>query len=131
LKPTERFLIFLSLLCLAASTGFSQQPQYVQAYNDIRLFLFLFENGVPRQLEQQPVRSFKAGGERLAYVNNANDLIVYEHGEKHKLGDMTATTYELNQASVYYRRDQLLSVSRTARTSRSLFSSVITRSATA
>jgi hypothetical protein len=100
----------LITLQVAVVPGTAQQARYMQAYNDIRQFLFLFENGVPRQLEQQPVRSFKAGGERLAYVNNANDLIVYEGGEKHKLGDMTATTYELNQACVYYRRDQLLSV---------------------
>ncbi len=46
----------------------------------------------------------------IAYANSANDLIVYHKGEKYKLGDMTATSYELTQSLMYFQRDLMLSV---------------------
>ena len=83
---------------------------FVHGFSDFRNFLFVFENGVPRQLEQQPIRSFKANGPTIVYVNNANDLIAYYNGEKFKLGDMTATTYEVGQSFMYFQRDLMFSV---------------------
>lgn len=98
------------LFSLPVKGGDDAVLPYSQAYVDIRNFLYIFQNGSTRLIEQQAIRSFKSGGSRVAYVNNANDLIVYENGQKHKLGDMTATTYELSQAFVYYKRDQMLGV---------------------
>lgn len=109
MKRINLLLVFACLLSLPLRAG-GDEPTFIQGYRDIRNFLFIFENGIPRQLEQQPVRSFKAKGDILAYANNANDLMVYHKGEKFKLGDMTATTYEVNQSFMYLQRDLLLSV---------------------
>ena len=109
MKRTELFLL-LALL-LSGTPAAAQDPAlYIQGFTDIRRFLFQFRDGITRQLEQQPVRNYKAAGSIIAYANNANDLIVVEDGVKSKLGDMTGTTYELNQAFLYYRRDQVLGV---------------------
>jgi len=109
LKPI-RTLIFLVLLLSGPFWSHGQSEPFVQGYRDFRNFLYQFSEGSPRQLEQQPVRSFKAKGPYLAYVNNANDLMVTYNGEKFKLGDMTATTYEVMQGYLYLQRDLLLKV---------------------
>ncbi len=87
-----------------------EEDAFVHGFRDYRNFLYIFENGVPRILEQQQVRSFKAKGSMIAYANNANDLMVYYKGEKTKLGDMTATSYEVMQSYMYCQRDLLLKV---------------------
>ena len=109
MRHTKLLLCFLLLIFLQGVAG-NGVPVFIQGYKDFRNFLYIFENGVPRQLEQQPVRSFKAAGSMIAYANNANDLMVYQNGEKFKLGDMTATAYELTQSFLYYRREQVLHV---------------------
>jgi hypothetical protein len=109
LKHTNLFLILLCLLVIPVRAG-EDQPTFLHGYRDFRNFLYIFENGTPRQLEQQVVRSFKAKGSMIAYANNANDLMVYYKGEKFKLGDMTATNYELTQSMMYFQRDLMLSV---------------------
>lgn len=108
LKHINKFLVLL-LVSIPSLAG-TDAPTFVHGYRDFRQFLYIFENGTSRVLEQQPVRSFKARGQLIAYANNANDLIAYYNGEKFKLGDMTATTYEITQSFMYYRRDLLLSV---------------------
>lgn len=108
MKHINRFLLPL-LFALPTLAG-PDEATFVHGYRDFRQFLYIFENGRPRVLEQQPVRSFKARGQLIAYANNANDLIVYYNGEKFKLGDMTATTYELTQSFLYYQRDLLLGI---------------------
>ncbi len=105
-----KLLFFLILLYPFAANGGEGDPVFIQGYRDFRGFLYIFENGVPRQLEQQPVRSFKAKGPFIAYANSANDLMVYFNGEKFKLGDMTATSFDLTQSLMYFQRDLLLSV---------------------
>lgn len=85
-------------------------PVFVHAYRDFRQYLYVFENGVPRILEQQPVRMFKVRGPLVAYANNGNNLMVYYKGEKFNLGDMTATTFEVTQSFMYYQREQALTV---------------------
>lgn len=96
--------------CSFSAPAGPDTPAFVQGFTDFRNFLFVFENGVPRQLEQQPVRSFKANGSLVAYANNANDLIVYYQGQKFKCGDMTATMYNVSQSFMFFQRDMLLNV---------------------
>ena len=108
MKHINLFLILFCLLVIPVRAG-EDQPTFLHGYRDFRNFLYIFENGTPRQLEQQVVRSFKAKGSMIAYANNANDLMVYYKGEKFKLGDMTATNYELTQSMMYFQRDLMLS----------------------
>ncbi len=83
-------------------------PVFVHAYRDFRQYLYIFENGVPRILEQQPVKSFKVKGGIIAYASNGNNLMAYSRGQKFNLGDMTATSYDVTQGFLYYQREQAL-----------------------
>ena len=105
-----KFLLLLIVCAGLPVVAGEESPVFIQGYKDFRNYLYIFENGMPRQLEQQPVRAFKAKGELIAYANNANDLMVYYKGEKFKLGDMTATSFEVTQSYMYFQRDQLLNV---------------------
>ncbi len=111
------------MLCCCSFTAPAgdEVPNFVQGYSDFRNFLFVFENGVPRQLEQQAVRSFKSNGSIIGYANSANDLIAYYKGQKFKLGDMTATTYNVTQSFLFYQRDQLLNVFQNGETTQLTF----------
>lgn len=109
MKRTKSFFLLLLFFGVPLLAG-PGDVYFVQAFRDFRNFLYIFENGISRQVEQQPVRSQKTKGSLLVYANNANDLIAYYKGEKFNLGDMTATSYELMQTYMYYRRDQLLSI---------------------
>ncbi|MBL7923831.1 MAG: hypothetical protein JNL88_06505 [Bacteroidia bacterium] len=109
MKPISSFVLLLLFFVWPLKAG-TEEAVFLQGYTDFRNFLFIFENGAPRQLEQQAVRSFKARGPMIAYANNANDLMVYYGGEKFKLGDMTATNYDVTQSFMYFQRDLLLSV---------------------
>lgn len=106
---TKALLFLLLILAVPLMAG-PDNASFVQAFRDFRNFLYVFDNGIQRQVEQQPVRSFKTRGSLLVYADNANDLIAYYKGEKFNLGDMTATTYEVMPSYMYYRRDLLLSI---------------------
>lgn len=80
------------------------------AYRDTRGYLYVFENGLPRQLESQPVKEFGSGGPYAAYINSANNLIVYYNNEKTELGDATNTAFDFTTEIMLYKRDDVLAV---------------------
>ncbi|MFM7016186.1 MAG: hypothetical protein ACKOX3_07660 [Bacteroidota bacterium] len=96
------FFFFLTSVC------FAQDP--VVAYEDMRGYLYVFENGGPRTLDTRPVRSYKSAGPYVGYVNASNNLIVYYNGEFTDLGDATNTTFDVNYAFLIYKRDNVLAV---------------------
>ena len=109
MKHIKIFIVLFCCCTLSAPAG-DDDPGFVHGYSDFRNFLYVFENGIPRQLEQQEVRSYKANGSIIGYANSANDLIAYYKGQKFKLGDMTATSYNVTQSFMFYQRDKLLNV---------------------
>ncbi len=102
-------LIFMLLFPCALSAQ-NASVRYTTAYKDYRNYLYTFQEGIPIQLESQPVRSFKSGGEITAYVNSANNLIVWYNGEKTDLEDASTTNYTVNNSLLIYLRDKTLAV---------------------
>lgn len=102
----------LVICCLLTRFAFSQSTstERVAAYQDFRNFFYSFSNGISRQLESQAVRSFTTGGDIIGYVNNANDIIVWQNGEKNNLGDATNTRFFITNTFLYYQRDLVLAV---------------------
>lgn len=97
------FVLFVSSQCLG-------QENFVQSYRDFRGYLFVFENGAPRQLESQPVSSFKSTGPYVGYVTSRNNLKVYYNSEVFDLGDATNTSFEISNGLFIYKRDEVLAV---------------------
>lgn len=100
------FLLFVSSVSFAQDT--EESSSRVAAYTDIRDYFYAFSNGAPRQLESQRVKDFTFGGDVIAYVNSASNLIVWENNEKTNLGDITNTQYDVTNSLMYYKRDMVL-----------------------
>lgn len=115
-----RKTIFLGIVLLW-STVCSGQSSFVQAYRDFRGYLFVFENGAPRQLESQAVSSFKSKGPYVAYVTSGNNLKVYYNTEVFDLGDATNTSFEISNELMIYKRDEVLAVFDRGKTTRLTF----------
>lgn len=107
MKRTEVLLAFL-LLPVFCKAQAETESFPVAAYKDFRDYFYVFVNGVPRQLESQRVREFQFGGDMVAYVNNASNLIVWEDNVKTNLGDISLTKYDITNSLLYYRRDMVL-----------------------
>ena len=103
-------LLILLLLFSSVSSGQeeSEQSSRVAAFTDIRDYFYIFSNGAPRQIESQRIKEFTFGGDIVAYVNNASNLIVWENNEKTNLGDITITQYDVTNSLLYYKRDMVL-----------------------
>lgn len=100
------FILLLNLCpCLAQNDS-----SWVFLYKDNRDYLYEFRNGVSLQVESQDVRSFSSKGDLSAYVDNGNNLIARYNNEKFELGDATATTYQLTNSLLIYKRDPVLAV---------------------
>ncbi len=104
-------LLFLGILLsfTVVAQDESLTPR-VAAYSDFRNYFYAFVNGIPRQLESQKVREFTFGGDMVAYVNNASNLIVWQNNEKTNLGDISMTRYGITNTFLYYQRDMVLAV---------------------
>src|SRR5438445_13859871 len=74
----------------------------IAAYTDFRGYFHVFDNGVFHQLEYLPVKSFKVGGNAVAYVDNTNELQIYYNGEKYHQVYASYLTYYVNENVVAY-----------------------------
>ena len=61
--------------------------QNLGAYTDYRGYFYIFENGNRIQWETLPVKQTKVGGNSVIYLDNADNLRAYYHGEKVELAD--------------------------------------------
>ena len=111
MKQIKKLLPFLALQLISVIAYAQDSTEsWIHLYEDTRGYLFEFRNGASLQLESQQVRSFNSKGETGAYVDNANNLIARYHAEDFNLGDATATTYQLTNSLLIYRRDPTLAV---------------------
>jgi hypothetical protein len=111
LKKTKQHSHFL--LTVAACSCFSffnTQAQNLAAYTDYRGYFQAFDNGVFRQLEYLPVKSFKVGGAGIAYVDNTNELQIYSNGQKIHQTYASDLTYYVTDYLIAYKVGQVLSV---------------------
>src|SRR5688572_17426516 len=77
-RNTLAVLFFiLSTICSVSSLA------QLAAYTDYRGYFHVFDKGVYHQLEYLPVKSYKVGGNAVAYVDNTNELQIYYNGEKY------------------------------------------------
>ena len=102
-----KFILFITIFLLANRFA---SAQFVQAYEDFRKYFYVFENGMPHQLESQPVKSFAVSGESVVYVDNATNLKGYYHGEKFDLGEGNNLQFKSSRKLITYQRDQALYV---------------------
>jgi len=82
--------------------------QFIQAYQDFRKYLYVFQDGVSYQLESQPVRSFAVSAEAVVYVDNANNLKGWYRNEKFDLGEGNDLQLTSSRKYITFQRGQFL-----------------------
>jgi len=96
---------FLSLVFFQVSLS-----QNLAAYYDYRSYFYVFDNGANQQAEYLPVKSYKVGGNAVAYVDNSDNFKVFYAGKSYPLADVAPTAYSATDDLVVYNIDKLLSV---------------------
>ena len=84
--------------------------QNLSGYLDYKNYFFVFDNGINYQAEYNPVKSYKVGGNAVAYVDNADNFKVFYNGKAYPLADIAPSQYSATDELVVYYRDRILSV---------------------
>lgn len=90
----NKHLNYLYILMLAACS-FPLTAQEVTAYMDFQGKLQVFDRGFLRQAEYLPVKSYKIGGNTIAYVDHKNDFTVFYDGQKIPLVNAADFSYSV------------------------------------
>src|SRR6188768_2796720 len=102
-------ILFLVNLILFIPTFLNAQG--IAAYNDYRDAFIVFDKGTFQQLDHLKVRSFKPGGNTLAYVDNSGEFQIYYNGKKyHQLYSTDMFSYFNTNYLVAYKVAQVLYV---------------------
>jgi hypothetical protein len=102
-----RFLIVFLFLATKAS---SQSRPFVSAYKDYRNYLFAFSEGISRQIDSRPVRTYKSRGDKVVYVDVNNNLMLWQNDIKTNLGDATSIKFLLTDELLIYTTYDMLAV---------------------
>ncbi len=94
----------------------TSHAQNVAAYTDYRNYFQSFDNGIFRQLEYLPVKSFKVGGAAIAYIDNTNEFQIYADEQKFHQTFAGDLTYFATDYLIAYRVGKVLSVFEKQRT---------------
>src|SRR5436190_23524872 len=69
------FMFFSTVIILSIPNYLNAQG--IAAFNDYRDAFIVFDKGTFQQLDHLKVRSFKPGGNTLAYVDNSGEFQIY------------------------------------------------------
>jgi hypothetical protein len=102
-----KLYITLILTCILY---FSVKGQNLSAYSDYKNYFYAFDNGPNFELESQPIKSYKVGGNAVAYVNGTDNFRAYYKGDTYDLLSIAPTDYAATDNLVVYYRDMILNV---------------------
>jgi hypothetical protein len=108
--PISYISIAIFLFLFTAGFTFNAYPQ-IAAYTDYRGAFQVFDRGVFQQAEYLPVKSFQAGGNSVAYVDNTGEFRIYYNGRKyHQLYATDQFSYYLSNYLTAYKVGTVLYV---------------------
>ena len=112
---------------LASTLIFSQvvRAQNLSAFMDYRQYFQVFDKGVVRQLDYLPVKSFKVGGNAIAYIDNTNEFRIYADDQKFDQTYGGTLNYFVTDNLVAYTVGKVLSVFENQRTTNLSYYSTI------
>jgi len=90
------------LLVMFSVSFFYCSAQNIAAYTNYRDYLIAFEEGIKRDLEYNPVKSFKAGGTMVAYEDVLENFKVYYKGHTQIMEQVPVGNYEVSDYLVAY-----------------------------
>lgn len=94
----------LKIILFLFSIYFLQaQGQYLSAFHNFRNSFFIFDNGVTRQVEYLPSKSFKIGGNSVGYIDNMGNFKAYYNGDITLLSENTPEEYTATDYLLTYK----------------------------
>jgi len=96
-KKIFPFIFFLLTIAFLDDT----KSQELAAFSNFRDNFYVFDDGRFIKLEHLPVESYKVNKWAVAYQNSNGALIVYVHGQKHKLTEVVED-YKLTESLLVY-----------------------------
>ena len=100
-------LIIIITISFLSINAFSQD---VAAFIDNQKHFIIFDKGETKQIEHLPIKSFKIGGNAVAYVSKTSELKVYYNGVVKTLADFFSSEYYTSKNFVVYRNFKQLYV---------------------
>lgn len=70
--------LYILLFVLLFRPGYSQN---ITAYSNYRNYFYVFENGIRKEIDYLPVKTYKVGWDCIAYEDNSGTLKIYYKGE--------------------------------------------------
>lgn len=96
---------FLFILSLHFAVG-----QNLSAYVDYKNYFYVYNDGPDVNLEYQPIKSYKVGGNSIAYVNGTDNFKVFFNGITYDLLDVPPSDYYATRDLVVYFKNKILTV---------------------
>ncbi len=84
--------------------------QNLSSFVDYRDYFYIFDNGATKQVEYQPIKSYKRGEKCIAYISNRGRFKVYFKGEVVELEKYNVFEYFVTDNLVIYKTDNELNV---------------------
>jgi len=77
-----RNCLFAFIFIILFQSGYSQN---ISAYSDYRDYFYAFDNGIKKELDYRPIKSYKIGWNCVVFENYSGTLKIYYKGEIYKI----------------------------------------------
>ncbi|MBX7109468.1 MAG: hypothetical protein K1X61_12530 [Chitinophagales bacterium] len=98
------------LFLLLFPAAFNLYSQGLSAYLNVRNAFFVFDDSVSREIEYLPPKSFKIGGNCIAYTSSNNSFKVYQKGKVLEVNEGFTTDYFMTGNYVVMKNNTSLHV---------------------
>ena len=100
--------LLFSILCIISSAVI--KAQNLSAYTDYRNYFYVFDDGDFKNIEYNPIKSYKIGGNSVVYLNNSDNLKIYYKGSSYDFADVTPEVFYAADDIAAYTKDKILTV---------------------
>ena len=100
-------LILLITITFLSINAFSQD---VAAFVNYQKHFIIFDKGETKQIEHLPIKSFKIGGNAVAYISKTSELKVYYNGVVKTLAETFSSDYYTSKNFIVYQNFKQLYV---------------------
>ena len=98
--------IILLFLCIFSYP----KAQNLSAYSDYKNYFFVFDDGITKELEYEPIKTYQVGGNSIAYIDNSDNFKAYFNGKKYDLLDVPPNNFYSTDDLLVYFKNSILSV---------------------
>ena len=103
MKLLKQILLKLIGIIITIFFSLNSFSQDLAAFTNYQKHFIVFDKGETKKLEHLPVKSYKIGGNAVAYISSTSELKAYYKGEIITLAETFSTDYYTSKNFVVYR----------------------------